>query len=98
MTTPLLRRRIVSPPQRDPVHLFTIGQIVQLKRSMGMPKERLGTYQITARMPMTDGRLQYRIRSQDERHERVSWQEDLEAVTVSGSASLAEQTFGTTRD
>lgn len=96
MDTPKLRSRAVSPPRQDPIHLFAVGQNVRLKRSLGMPREQLETYQITARMPMTDGRLQYRIRSQSERHERVSWQEDLEALPASAGESLARHTFGGT--
>jgi hypothetical protein len=54
-------------------------------------------YRITATLPPRGNSLQYRIRNNDERHERVATQDSLEAVDMSQSgngATLIERTFG----
>jgi hypothetical protein len=54
-------------------------------------------YRITGTLPGRGDSLQYRIRNDDERHERVTTQDNLEAVDMSQSgngATLIERTFG----
>lgn len=94
---------VIAPPRNarpvrraTPTHLFAIGQRVRLKSGFGrmtsLPAE---IYQITATLPPQGNSLQYRIRSDEERHERVTTQDDLEPVSVSQSGpSLIERTFG----
>lgn len=88
-------RRAVPPVRREPVtHLFAIGEIVRMKGSFAKPAD---IYHITARLPAKGDELQYRIRNDDERHERVTTQGNLEATAslpVSSGASLVERTFG----
>jgi len=86
-----------SERHETPVHVFAIGQAVRLRASFVTPALLTDLFRITGQMPAQAGSLQYRIRSADERHERVTTQESLEAVDVwqpdSGS-SLLETTFG----
>ena len=54
-------------------------------------------YHITATLPPRGNSPQYRIRNDEERHERVTTQDDLEPVAISqpsDSATLIERTFG----
>ena len=54
-------------------------------------------YRITGTLPARGDSLQYRIRNDDERHERVTTQDSLEPVDMlqSGNgATLIERTFG----
>ncbi|MCM2291944.1 hypothetical protein NAC44_06325 [Allorhizobium sp. BGMRC 0089] len=80
-----------------PTHLYSIGQIVRKKRGLptgiGSPAE---TYHITATLPAAGNSLQYRMRSDNERYERVVSQDLLEPAFArqSDSAStLLEETF-----
>lgn len=55
------------------------------------------TYRVTGRLPARDGMPQYRIQSDGEAYERMTTQDQLEAVgeAASGSSStLLEKTFG----
>lgn len=54
-------------------------------------------YHITGTLPPQGGSPQYRIRNDDERHERVTTQDNLEPVRMSSAedgATLIERTFG----
>ncbi|WP_047458199.1 hypothetical protein [Rhizobium rhizogenes] len=86
------------PIRRDPAtHIFAIGQVVWIKKAPGTaaPKFR-STYRITATLPLRGFALQYRIRNDDEPHERVMAEDQLEAVLASsgGGTTLMEKTFG----
>jgi hypothetical protein len=80
-----------------PAYLYKVGQDVRLN---GGSMERLhaaGVYRITGRLPIEGDTPKYRIRSEDERHERVASQDTLvPAGPASGSTenSLLERTFG----
>jgi hypothetical protein len=80
-------------PREDAAHAFAIGQSVRLKGGFGRTPTEI--FQVTATLPPRANSPQYRIRSEEERHERVTTQDDLEPVadTQSGS-SLIERTFG----
>lgn len=84
--------------RREPAtHLFAIGEIVRMKGSF--PKTA-DIYHITARLPAKGDELQYRIRNDDERHERVATQGNLEAIaslSASSGETLIERTFGVGR-
>lgn len=90
--------RVVRPARRAPAtHMFAIGQSVQLKDGFRIfPSNSAETYRITATLPPRGDMLQYRIRNEDERHERVTTEDALEAVRVSGdgATSLMARTFG----
>ena len=54
-------------------------------------------YHVTATLPARGDSLQYRIRNDGERHERVTTQDSLEPVHLSPAAddaTLIERTFG----
>jgi hypothetical protein len=62
------------------VHRFAIGQPVRLKGGFGMSLKTAEVYRITGTLPARDNSPQYRIRNDDERHERVTTEDSLEKV------------------
>ncbi|KXF75407.1 hypothetical protein ATN84_19290 [Paramesorhizobium deserti] len=91
-------RRTTHPARREALtHLFTIGQTVRLKDGFGRPALPADIYRITGTLPPRGNSPQYRIRNDDERHERVTTQDSLEPVDISqvgSDATLIERTFG----
>ena len=78
-------------------HLFAVGQSVRLKRGFAMSLKATDTYHITATLPPRENSPQYRIRNDDERHERVTTQDTLEPVghpLPGNGETLIERTFG----
>lgn len=79
MTNPRIqsgRGRQIYPEAAN--HIYIIGQQVRMKSSFQkLPK----LFKITATLPPVGGDLQYRIRSDQENHERVTTQDNLEPVT-----------------
>ena len=72
-------------------HIFAVGQTVRLKDGFLMVPSKLpDTYRITATMPPRGNMLQYRIHSDDERHERVATEDSLEAVNMSPAGAAAQ--------
>jgi len=61
-------------------HVFKVGQRVRLKSRFGAGVKAPEYYRVTATMPPVGGELQYRIRSDEERHDRVATQDNLERV------------------
>lgn len=98
MTAANILQRNARPIRRDAAtHLFTVGQSVRLKEGFGRSALSSGIYRITGTLPPRGDSPQYRIRSDDERHERVTTQDNLEPVRTpqAGSdATLIERTFG----
>ena len=90
-------QRTARPFRRAaPTHLFTVGQAVRLKRGFARPALPADIYHITAKLPPRENLLQYRIRNDDERRERVTTEDSLEPVDISQSgsgATLIERTF-----
>lgn len=77
-------------------HLFAVGQAVRLRGNGTFPKTA-DIYRITGTLPQRGHSPQYRIRNDDERHERVATQDSLEPVRLSQSnegANPIERTFG----
>ncbi len=70
-------------------HRFAIGQIVRLTNRVGVWPKTDEVYRITATLPARDDALQYRIRSDNERHERVATEDNLELVRASPGAQGA---------
>lgn len=86
-------RRAARP---EPRHLFAIGDAVHMKSGFRQLADEKGVYRVTATMPARDGVPQYRIRNDDERHERVTTQEHLlpaNSAPQSSRSSLIERTF-----
>jgi hypothetical protein len=75
---------------RDPdTHLFAIGQAMKLKGGFGQPVLLPGIFRITGLLPASDGQPQYRIRNDEERHERVAMQANIEPVRTAGTGDAA---------
>ena len=87
-----------APAPRDPsLHLYGLGEMVRLKGGFGISADAGSVYRITGTLPARGDSPQYRIRSDDERHERVATQETLEPIRKSATgtgATLLEKTFG----
>lgn len=98
MTSMSIQRRNAHATRRGPpVHLFTVGQAVRLRGSFGTFPKTSEAYRITGMLPPREDSPQYRIRNDDERHERVTTQDNLEPARLSQSddgATLIERTFG----
>ncbi|WP_244495526.1 hypothetical protein [Ensifer sp. Root278] len=87
-----------NPTRRDAAtHLFTVGQAVRLKgehRGSALPAD---IYHFTFMRPPSDGSTQYRIRNDDERHDRATTKGRLEPVCMASAddgATLTERMFG----
>jgi hypothetical protein len=99
MTATSTPQRYGRPIRRETAtHIFTVGQTVRLKDGFFIVPSKLPeTYRITAQLPPRGNVLQYRIRSDDERHERVTTEDSLEPAKMSPAGSgetLIEKTFG----
>jgi hypothetical protein len=96
LTSDRLPARRAPPVQQT--HAFAVGQSVRLMGGFMQRPNGASIYRVTATLPSRgDNILQYRIRSEDECHERVALQDDLRALKpASGNdaASLLERTFG----
>jgi hypothetical protein len=102
MTTTGSQKGNERPVRRDaPSHLFAVGQAVRLKSGfMIATAKAANTYRVTATLPPRGDLPQYRIRNDDELHERVVTQDNLEPVDMSearANAALIELTFGKNR-
>jgi len=62
-----------------PDHRFKVGQRVRLKRRHSLAPASSETYRVTATLPPINNSPQYRIRNDDERHERVATEDLLES-------------------
>lgn len=94
ISTGIRQRRGRQGRREAATHLFIVGQAVRLRGGFGSPAE---IYRITATLPQRGDSLQYRIRNDEERHERVTTQDNLERVSLAHSAdgaTLLERTFG----
>jgi len=94
--TSAIQRNLRRSRQEVPTHLFAVGQAVRLKDGFQRPVMAADIYRITATLPPRGESLQYRIRKDDERHERVATQDSLEAVTSLAEGNVMEKTFGNT--
>lgn len=86
------------PVRRDAaIHLFAVGQAVRMKVGLGGSTLSSDIYHITGTLPPRGDSPQYRIRNDDERHERVITQASIEPLDMSRSGcgpNLIEATFG----
>jgi hypothetical protein len=69
-----------------PAHRFVIGQSVRLKSGFGVSPTMAETYHITGTLPARNNSPQYRVRNDDERHERVITEDSLEEFEASPAA------------
>jgi len=83
------------PRRAGATHLFTVGQSVRLKKNPEEHTRGVEIYRITGTMPAQGNSLQYRIRSDQERYDRVVTEDNLEPLRApgSGNAALIERTF-----
>ena len=62
-----------------PTHKFHVGQLVQLIPSISRNVPG-GSFEIIKKLPEHDGEFEYRIKSMNERHERVARESELRGV------------------
>jgi hypothetical protein len=75
-------------------HRFSVGQSVRLPNRPGLLKTNDLVFTVTARLPAKDRSPQYRIHSEEERHERVVTEDMLTAVALQlDTVDGAEQLF-----
>lgn len=98
MTTTSFVHRSSRPLRREvATHLYAVGQAVRLKGNFGTFPKTAEIYHITGMLPARGDSPQYRIRNDQERHERVTTQDSLDPVrqpSESENATLLERTFG----
>ncbi|WP_309083147.1 hypothetical protein [Chelativorans sp.] len=82
MTASTRETRMRRGSGQSETHLFSVGQMVRLRGQVGLPPNAAEFYRVTATMPARDNSLQYRIRSEEERHERVAAESNLELVSA----------------
>jgi len=85
----LATRELRMQRNPEPVHRFSVGELVQMSGLRGQAQ----TYRITGVLPERGDSLQYRIRHDEERHERVVTQDLLEPAAPKGNLGLIERTF-----
>lgn len=93
MTSPVSRRNIRPARHDSAPHLFAVGQSVRLVSGLAPWTRATGLYRIERTLPPMGDVPQYRIRNEDERHDRLASQDELEAANGEG-ATLARRTFG----
>lgn len=71
-----------------PAHRFVIGQSVRLKGGFGMPLNTAEIYRITGTLPARDNSPQYRMRNDEERHERVTTEDNLEEAPAVAAVAI----------
>jgi hypothetical protein len=71
-------RRIPRPTKAAPSHRYKIGDKVRLNGHRSSLQRADGAYQVLATLPHEGGALQYRVRNDEERYERIVIEEDLE--------------------
>jgi hypothetical protein len=93
-------RRTVRLTERDgPAHRFVVGQTVRLRGGFGESRTTAEIYHVTGTLPPKGDSPQYRVRNEDELHERVTTEDCLEPTSLSPrgeGATLIERTFGST--
>ena len=63
------------------LHRYSLGQTVRFTSRTGqMLQKTPNAFEVVGLLPPRDGTYQYRIRSGEERHERVALEDDLEAI------------------
>ena len=73
-----------------PAHRFAIGQSVRLRGRFGLPLDTAEIYRITGTLPARDNSPQYRMRNDEERHERVTTEDNLEEAPAIAVAAISQ--------
>lgn len=97
ITTDRRRRNARLRVPEPATHLFEVGQSVRLAGGLGALSNSDDIYCVTATLPPLGDSPQYRIRNDEERHERVVTQDGIKPVDTSQSDAgdrLIERTFG----
>jgi hypothetical protein len=77
-------RRLPAPPHDAPTHRFHVGDWVHIAADPTALARVGGLYRILATLPaQADGRLQYRVRSEAERFERIVKEDEMTAAAGS---------------
>jgi hypothetical protein len=76
------QRRVYGTDAAMREHRFSIGQKVRMPNGTGTAKTGDLVFTVIGTMPETNRSPQYRIRSDDERHERVVTEDMLQAMAV----------------
>lgn len=71
-------RRLARPTKAAPSHRFKIGDRVRLNGHRSSLQRADGAYRVLATLPHEGGALQYRVRNDEERYERIVIEDDLE--------------------
>ena len=81
------------------IHRFALGQKVRFVTGTGMRPGSGDVYKITGTLPPRDNLPQYRIRNEEEGHERVTTEDRLEGLALTGGNAADEHAgFFRTRD
>ncbi len=70
-------------------HIFSIGQFVRLDARVGVSLDPAVVYTVRAQLPPLGEDLQYRIRNEREKHERVVLERQIKLSEPAGEAQLA---------
>lgn len=62
------------------LHRYDLGQAVHLSSSFGRAIDPATIFRVTRQLPPLGNDPQYRVRSEDERHERVATEDSLAAA------------------
>jgi hypothetical protein len=71
-------------------HIYSIGQSVRLGARAGTNLDPTEIYTVTALLPPVGVELQYRIRNEREKHERVAVEHLMRSVEPEKASSAAE--------
>lgn len=71
-------RRVARPTRAAPSHRFKVGDLVRLKGHRSVLQRADGAYSVLATLPHEGGALQYRVRNDEEKYERIAIEDDLE--------------------
>ncbi|MBZ9656318.1 hypothetical protein [Phyllobacterium lublinensis] len=75
-----IHRRYKAP--ETPPHRFAIGQQVRLRSGGGAMMKTTAIFEVLATLPPLGRSLQYRIRDAEEKYERVTTEDNLEAIDI----------------
>ncbi len=71
----------MNAPFETPVsYRFTVGDMVRLTKMLPIRNAVSGPYEILAQLPVRDGELQYRVKSEREPYQRILKEDELELV------------------
>ncbi|MEK1855414.1 MAG: hypothetical protein AAAC48_27005 [Phyllobacterium sp.] len=63
-------------------HRFTIGQQVRMRSGGGAMMKTTAIFEILATLPPLGQSFQYRIRDAEEKYERITTEDNLEAIDI----------------